>query len=188
MDVAVRRRNMVVLKARLSHIRSKIQDLGENPAAVSLDCLDDSQVIREMRELRVGPVPPFGKISVVSPKYGLGNLRVDIWFIRKVTRDRGRRVGMLLGEDTGMALGWYEKLALRTVIMALLDVCEGRPCDLGLWSPDPPPTLRTCTMYQHICADDGERFIHEVIRQGWEPFLGLESGKLGKMLSTLVCE
>jgi len=178
----------VVLAARLAYVQAEILRLGYETASVPTFALSNSPVIREMRELRAGPVPVFGFVPLVSDNYDETCLAVDVWFLRKKARDEKRRNGMILGDETGLSLGWPEKLALRTVILALVDVCEGRPCDAGKWSPDPPPTLQTCTSFQHICADDGERYIHEVIRQGWEPFLGLDFGKLSRMLEILDCE
>jgi hypothetical protein len=120
--------------------------------------------------------------GLVSQFYKQENLLLDLWFIKS----RGNQFNMSVSNKYGCSadLNWYEKLMLRVVITSLMDYAKGRPCDLGLWIYDSPPTKDICTKHAHVCRPDAEKFLL-TSQNLYEPCIGLKEGTIREYMRLL---
>lgn len=112
---------------------------------------------------------------IVTCNYGISNLEVDLWYLRKTQCRRSARKPIETGGKGP------EKLLLTVVIQALLDAQIKRPCDVNIWLVDLPPDNTRCTHAVHICSDYAEKYLLSLDTEV-ENFIGLSHGCIHSIL------
>ena len=95
------------------------------------------------------------ELGWVSDLYGLRNLQVDLWWLR-------RRSACPPPELNSSSTDPSSILLFRIIFQALKDLQCGRPCDMGIWVGDEPPDHKRCLASEHICYQNAERYLAEL--------------------------
>ena len=106
--------------------------------------LDQNRIVSHLQEL-----------GWVSDLYGLRNLQVDLWWLR-------RRSACPPPELNSSSTDPSSILLFRIIFQALKDLQCGRPCDMGIWVGDEPPDHKRCLASEHICYQNAERYLAEL--------------------------
>ena len=148
----------------ISRRKSKIYDPSVETLVVSWkDCND---IVKGLRSQ-----------DVVSQYYNSSCLNVDLWYLsRDITFNPGK-------ERSAITLSTVEsRLLFQIVVQSLLDLRNGRPCDLKCWRKDISPDFETCTESHHICWNSAEQYL-TTFQPEAEQYIGLSEGAL----KDLVC-
>ena len=95
------------------------------------------------------------ELGWVSDLYGLRNLEVDLWHLRRVSR----------GPDPDLRSSSSDPCAIilfRVIVQALKDSHAGRPCDEGIWIQDDPPDHVKCRKDDHICFKEADLYLSQI--------------------------
>lgn len=86
--------------------------------------------------------------DLISQFYRKKNISVDLWYLlRGISPSSGLR------RETNCEGEFLKQILFQTILQALLDLDNGRPCDTGTWRRDLSPDYRNCTGSEHVCKD-----------------------------------
>jgi len=96
--------------------------------------------------------------GLVTVNYSLRCAETDIWFIQK---ERSINTSVLSRDnfDGASEEDPYRLIWFRVILLAMLDVRGGRPCDLDCWKGDRPPGGQYCEIGAHICRPAAMEFL-----------------------------
>lgn len=69
----------------------------------------------------------------------------------------------------------------QVVVQALIDLQNGRPCDLGLWRRDVSPDFRECRKKEHICQTEAEMYLQSLTDEE-ERLIGVSFGYINDLV------
>jgi hypothetical protein len=110
--------------------------------------------------------------DLISPFYGSPNLGVDLWYLM-----RGISPSSGLRRETDCDGEFLRQILFQTILQALLDLDNGRPCDSRLWRRDLSPDYRNCTESEHICCDHAYGYLQS-LDPCVDETVGLEEGTI----------
>ena len=131
------------------------------------------EFLRDFRgEFAISEMKSLGLISKV---YDFRNLATDLWYLN--TKCERRKLDLI--KDCGDPI---KSLWLGCIVIAISDVRDERPCDLGAWRYDSPPMgIETCSSTAHICAPAALGFLLSL--PTWhEQICGLSPGTIRELV------
>jgi len=115
--------------------------------------------------------------GLVSVNYGMSNLYMDIWYLRRPYLSPDVKSMEEAECDSG-------KILFHVIMRSLLDFRSGRPCDSGIWNDDMSSDFSSCTSDHHLCSGDAERFL-KTLDPEVEEFCNLSRGKIRDLLKSI---
>lgn len=116
------------------------------------------------------------KVKATSQYYNEVNLKVDCWYLNRENYVNISKQDCGSTDPEGSVL-------FQVIVRSLLDLKNGRPCDIGSWRCDESPDEH-CIKSNHVCYHYAEWYLSGVDEET-ELFCGLKCGQVDDLVKCL---